>query len=62
MNVYMQATVKAAVGYLKAFKQSIEMASRRDDGQIDKSENKTLKRIYKATDRYIDELTRAIEE
>ena len=56
MNVYMDNSIEAAIGYLKAFEQTMKLASMKDDGQVSKDEAKLLKRLNKATDKYIDEL------
>ena len=56
MNTYMEMNVKAAIGYLRAFEQSMKAASLRDDGVTSKHEEKELKKLNKLTDKYIDEL------
>ncbi len=61
MNTYMDSSIKAAIGYLKAFEQGMRLAAMKDDGQISKEEAKILKRLEKATNKYIDELEYMIE-
>ena len=61
MNSYMDATVKAAIGYLQAFKQSMKMAAMKNDGDIDRQEEKILKKLNKITDRYIDDLENLLD-
>lgn len=56
MNSYMNTSIKAAIGYLRAFEQGMKLAAAKDDGQISKDESKLLKRLNKATERYISEL------
>lgn len=56
MNQHMNLTVKAAIVYLKAFEQSMRVSAMKDDGAVDKQEEKDLKRLKKLTDKYIDEL------
>ena len=52
----MEMTIKSAIGYLKAFEQSMKAASLRDDGFTSKQEEKDLKKLNKLTDKYIEEL------
>ena len=40
----------------KTFEQSCRMAAMKNDGQIDKAEEKTLKKISAATQKFIKEL------
>ena len=61
MNTYMDSSIKAAIGYLKAFEQGMRLAAMKDDGQISKEEAKILKRLEKATNKYIDELEYLID-
>ena len=61
MNTYMQTSIKACIGYLKSFEQGMKVAAMRDDGLVSKDEAKLLKRLSKATDRYIDELEDMME-
>lgn len=56
MNTYIDANIKACIGYLQAFQQSVKMAAMKDDGKIDRNEEKVLKRLNKATEKYIREL------
>ena len=60
-NVYMETTIKAAIGYLEAFKQSMKVATLKNDGRIDKKEEKLLKKLNRITDRYIDDLENLID-
>ena len=52
----MDTSIKACIGYLRAFEQSMKMAAMKDDARISKGEEKMLKRLNKATERYIREL------
>ncbi len=56
MNDYMRTYRDQAVNYLKAFKTSMTMGAMRNDGVIDEQEKKILKKLEKATDKYILEL------
>lgn len=61
MNDYMESYITSAVTYLKTFKQSLRMAALKNDGQIDKHEQKVIDKANKLTDKYIHELERLID-
>ncbi len=61
MNTYMEMSIKACIGYLDSFTQAIRMAALKDDGTVSKDEEKMLKRLNKATDRYKRELEDLID-
>lgn len=56
MNTFMNTNIKATCGYLKAFEQSLKMSALRDDGQLDRQEEKILKKVYSLTEKYIKSL------
>lgn len=56
MNSYIEAQVMNMRIMAKTFEQSCRMAALKNDGQIDKAEEKTLKKISAATQRFIKEL------
>lgn len=60
MNDYMSSYISGAITYLKAFKQSLHMSALRNDGRIDRNEQKTLDKVNKATDKYIRELEKLV--
>lgn len=62
MNTYMQMSIRACIGYLDSFKQTMRLAALKDDGIITRDEEKILKRLNKATDRYERELSELIED
>ena len=62
MNAYMQMSIKACIGYLDSFKQGIKVAAMKDDGAISRDEEKLVKRLNKATEKYQRELSDLIEE
>lgn len=61
MNAQMNLTVKAAIVYLKAFEQSMRVSAMKDDGLVDREEEKALKKLGKLTDKYIKELERLMD-
>ena len=56
MNTFMNTNIKATCGYLKAFEQSLKMSALRDDEQLDRQEEKILKKVYSLTEKYIKSL------
>ena len=58
----MEASVKACVGYLRAFEQGMKVAAVKDDGQVSRDEARLLKKLNRATDRYIKHLERMAEK
>ena len=62
MNSYMETSVKACIGYLRAFEQGMRLSAMKDDGQVSKEEAKILKRLDKLTDKYITELEYMLDD
>lgn len=56
MNKYISGQIANMLTMTKTFDQSCKMAAMKDDGTIDKSEQRILKKIKKANDLYIKEL------
>lgn len=56
MNPFMKHYIELNIAYLKTFKRSLHVAALKDDGVIDKDEQKTIDRANKITDKYIKEL------
>ncbi len=62
MNTFMNTNIKATCGYLKAFEQSLKMSAMRDDGQLDRQEEKLLKKVNSLTEKYIRSLENLLDE
>lgn len=56
MNEYISAQILNIVTMVKTFNQSCKMAATKDDGQIDRQEEKQLKKIDNAVNKFIKEL------
>lgn len=56
MNTYMDMQTKNMIQIIENFKTGIEFAAKKDDGKIDRAEQKRLDRINKAADNLINEL------
>lgn len=56
MNDYIKAQIFNMTTMVKTFEQGCKMAAMKNDGTIDKTEEKQLKKINKATQRFIKEL------
>lgn len=56
MNHYIQAQIANMTIMVKTFEQSCRMAATKDDGNIDKAEEKALKKIDAAVQRFIKDL------
>lgn len=56
MNQYISAQILNMVTMAKTFNQSCKMAATKDDGQIDRQEEKQLKKIDAAVSKFIKEL------
>lgn len=58
MNDYIKAQIINMKTMVKTFEQSCKMAALRNDGKIDKAEEKQLKKISAATKKFIEKLER----
>lgn len=56
MNYYIGAQILNMKAVAKTFEQSCRMAATKDDGRIDPEEEKVLKKISAATQKFIKEL------
>ncbi len=56
MNYHIDAQIMNMKAMVKTFEQSCRMAATKDNGKIDPSEEKVLKKISAATQRFIKEL------
>jgi len=62
MNTYMEMSIKACVGYLDSFVQGMKVAALKDDGIVSREEEKILKKLNKATEKYKRELETLIDD
>ncbi|MBQ9328006.1 MAG: hypothetical protein IJ225_05675 [Solobacterium sp.] len=53
MNSFLNAQINNMINTLQVFLTGCELAAKQDDGKIDRSEEKTLKKVRKATEDYI---------
>ena len=56
MNYYIEAQIFNIKTMVKVFKQACEIAAQNDDGHISKEEEKQLKQIKAATEKFCKEL------
>lgn len=56
MNQYISAQIVNMVTMAKTFNQSCKMAATKDDGLIDRQEEKQIKKINAAVEKFIKEL------
>lgn len=56
MNDYIKAQIFNMITMTKTFEQGCKMAATQDDGHIDPNEEKALKKIQKATEKFRKEL------
>ena len=56
MNSYIEAQIFNMKSMVKVFTQSCELAARKDDGQISKDEEKRIKQIKAAAEKFCKEL------
>ncbi|MBO4218975.1 MAG: hypothetical protein IKX74_00850 [Erysipelotrichaceae bacterium] len=56
MNTYIKMQLNNMISYLNGFEQACEMAAMKDDGVIDRSEERQLERIRKASAEFRREL------
>lgn len=59
-NRYMQAQCKNMVAMIATFTQACELAAKKDDGVLSKSEERELRKIRAAAARFQDTLTRVM--
>lgn len=56
MNDYLEAQIKNMVIIVKTFENSCRMAALKNDGQIDRTEARQLKKIQNASEKFISRL------
>ena len=61
MNSYIEGQIDNMTTMIKTFEQSCKMAALKNDGQIDKTEEKQLKKINAICDRFIKDLNKVKE-
>ena len=59
MNDYMKAQIMNMNAIITTFEQSCKMAATKNDGQIDKAEEKQLKKIHAACEKFKRELEKS---
>lgn len=62
MNHNLKAQITHMITFCEAFKRACHLAATQDDMKIDKSEEKTLRKINKAADRFLKELNAALKD
>lgn len=60
-NPYMQAQCRNMLSMIAAFSQACELAAREDDGVLSKAEERQLKKIRAAAQRFQGEIVRVME-
>ena len=60
MNSYIMAQCQTMMKQVQLFKQACEMAALKDDGTIDKDEQKALKQINKACEGFIRDIQKLV--
>ena len=61
-NRYIEAQLRNMLNSMAVFRQGCRMAALRDDKVVDKEEEKILKAITAATDKYEKELNKILEK
>ena len=56
MNYYIEAQIFNIKSMVKVFEQACEIAAKKEDGQINKNEEKQLKQIKAAAEKFCKEL------
>lgn len=56
MNYYIDAQIMNMIAMVKTFEQSCKMAAMKNDGTIDRNEEKQLKKINAAAQKFVKEL------
>lgn len=61
-NVFIKSQITNQIMVTESFKQYCEMAALKNDGVVDKEEQKVLNKINKCTDSYLKELKKIVKE
>lgn len=59
MNTYLELQIKNMITSVQLFDSACELAAKKDDGQIDRDEEKQLRIIHKAAKRFVESLEKA---
>ena len=62
MNEHMKMQIRAMLISLGSFRNSVRVSAMKDDGMIDRIEEKTIRKIEKATEKYEKQLKKLIRE
>ncbi len=62
MNTFIQIQLKYMVSSVEAFMQSCKLAATKDDGIISKEEQRILRKINRASNRYNKQLNRILKD
>ena len=62
MNTYMESYIFNAIAYVKTFKDTLRMAAMKNDGRIDKQEQKIIDKVDKLTEKYVRELEKLVDD
>lgn len=60
MNAFMKGQIVNIISMVKVFKNSCKMAALKDDGVMNREEEKQMKKINEAADRFIKELEKVM--
>ena len=60
MNAFMKGQIVNIISMVKVFKNSCKMAASKDDGVMSREEEKQMKKINEAADRFIKELEKVM--
>ena len=58
MNVYLQSELSNMISLVNSFEKVCYLSTKKDDNMISKEEEKQLKKIKKASKRFVKELTK----
>ena len=61
MNAFIQSQCRNMIMMVKTFEQACQMAAQKDDGKISREEEKTLKAINAAAEKFKKELNKIVE-
>ena len=61
-NQFMRIHVRNMKTSLQSFKMGLQLAAEQDDGAVDREEKRDMKRLEKATDKFMEELEKVMKE
>ncbi len=62
MNHYIREQIRSMLAVTESFQSYCRAAALKDDGRIDRAEEKTLQRISRASDRFMKDLKKTLED